>query len=148
MTNTTMPLNKPEILLVDDSPADLDLIRDAISSSSYQSNVNTVPDGEEAIARLHCAGVYSNAARPSLVILDLNLPRKCGRVVLAEFKSNPSLQSIPVVVFTTSRSLKDVKDCYALGANCYVTKPGSLDDFRTAVQSIQEFWLGVAHLPD
>ena len=148
MTFIAMSLNRSEILLVDDSPADLDLIRDAISSSSCQCNVNTVSDGEEAIARLHRAGVYCNAARPSLVILDLNLPRKGGRVVLAECKSHPSLLSIPVVVFTTSRSLKDVKDCYALGANCYVSKPGSLDDFRTAVQSIQDFWLGVARLPD
>jgi CheY-like chemotaxis protein len=143
-----MSLNRPEILLVDDSPADLDLICDAISSGPYPSSVSTVPDGAEAIARLHSAGVYCNAARPTLVILDLNLPRKGGLVVLAEFKSNPNLQSIPVVVFTTSRSLKDVKDCYARGANCYVSKPGSLEDFRKAVQSIQQFWLGVARLPD
>lgn len=143
-----MSLNKPEILVVDDSPSDQDLIRDAISSSSHKIDVNAVLNGEEAIARLHGAGIYGNAARPSLVILDLNLPRKSGRIVLAECKSHPALQSIPVVVFTTSRSLKDVKDCYALGANCYVSKPGSLDDFRAAVQSIENFWLSVVSLPD
>jgi two-component system response regulator len=143
-----MSFNRLEILLVDDSPADLDLIRDALEHSSYSGNINTVPDGEEAIACLHRAGIYCHAVRPSLVILDLNLPRKNGRVVLAECKSHANLHSIPVVVFTTSRSLKDVQDCYALGANCYVTKPGSLHDFRTAVQAIQHFWLGVARLPD
>ena len=110
-----MSPNRPEILLVDDSPADLDLIRDALSSSSYPCNITTVLDGEEAIACLLCAGIYANAARPSLVLLDLNLPRKNGRVVLAECKAHPSLRSIPVVVFTTSRSPKDVNDCYAWG---------------------------------
>jgi CheY-like chemotaxis protein len=136
-----------EILLVDDSPADLDLIRAALAASTYQSRVSTVPDGEEAIAFLHRAGAYANAARPNLVILDLNLPRKDGRVVLADFKSDPSLRLIPVVVFTTSRSRQDIARSYELGANCYVSKPGSLGDFRTAVQAIEKFWFGLASLP-
>jgi len=143
-----MSPTKPEILLVDDSPADLDLTLEALASSIYQSRVNTVPDGEEAIAYLHRAGAYSNAARPNLVILDLNLPRKDGRVVLADFKSDPALRSVPVVIFTTSHSRQDIARCYAIGANCYVSKPGNLKDFRTAVQAIEQYWFSVASLPD
>jgi chemotaxis family two-component system response regulator Rcp1 len=142
-----MSPTRPEILLVDDSPSDLDLIRDALSTAIRQSRVNTLPDGEEAIAFLRRAGPYLNAARPDLIILDLNLPRKDGRVVLADFKSEPALRSIPVVVFTTSHSRQDIARSYELGANCYVSKPGSLPEFRRAVQSIEQFWLGVAHLP-
>ena len=143
-----MPPVKPEILLVDDSPSDLDLIRDALSASIRQGHVSTLPDGEEAIAFLHRAGAYGSAARPDLIILDLNLPRKDGRVFLADFKSEPTLRSIPVVVFTTSHARKDIVRSYELGANCYVNKPGSLAEFRKAVQSIEQFWLGVASLPD
>ena len=142
-----MSPTKPDILLVDDSPSDLDLMREALGASPYHSLVNTVPDGEAAIAWLHRGGVHSGVARPTLVILDLNLPRKNGRVVLADFKTDPGLRSIPVVIFTTSQSRKDIVDCYALGANCYVSKPGGLDDFRKTVQSIEHFWLQVACLP-
>jgi chemotaxis family two-component system response regulator Rcp1 len=143
-----MTASRPEILLMDDSPADLDLIRDALSSSTYESHVNTVPDGEEAIAFVRRAGIYGDAKRPDLVILDLNLPRKDGRVVLADLKSEPSLQSIPVVIFTTSHAQRDILCSYQLGANCFVNKPGSLADFRKAVHSIEHFWLGVACLPE
>jgi two-component system, chemotaxis family, response regulator Rcp1 len=139
---------KLEILLVDDSPSDLDLIRDALAAGPCQGRVHTVPDGEEAIAFLRRSGAYGSAARPDLIILDLNLPRKDGRVVLADFKSEPTLRSIPVVVFTTSHSRKDIARSYELGANCYVSKPGSLEDFRKAVQAIQQFWLSVACLPE
>jgi CheY-like chemotaxis protein len=147
MTQIAMPSSKPEILLVDDSPADLDLIRDALSTSICPGHVNTVLDGEEAIAFLRRAGTYGSAVRPDLIILDLNLPRKDGRLVLADFKSEPTLRSIPVVVFTTSHSRQDIARSYELGANCYVSKPGSLEDFRKAVQSIQQFWFAVASLP-
>src|SRR5258706_7145526 len=143
-----MPPTKPEILLVEAGPADLDLTLEPLASSIYQSRVNTVPDGEEAIAYLHRAGAYSNAARPNLVILDLNLPRKDGRVVLADFKSDPALRSVPVVIFTTSHSRQDIARCYAIGANCYVSKPGNLKDSRTAVQAIEQYWFSVASLPD
>ena len=139
---------KPEILLVDDSPADLDLTREALAASTYQSRVHTVPDGEEAIAYLHRSGAYSNAPRPNLVVLDLNLPRKDGRVVLADFKADPALRSVPVVIFTTSHSRQDIARCYAIGANCYVSKPGNLKDFRTAVQAIEQFWFSVASMPE
>jgi CheY-like chemotaxis protein len=118
-----------------------------LSSSTYQSRISTVPDGEEAIAFLRQAGPYTDAPRPDLVILDLNLPRKDGRAVLAEAKSEPALRTIPVVVFTTSYSRPDVARSYVLGANCYVSKPGSLTDFLTAVQAIEKFWFGLARLP-
>jgi chemotaxis family two-component system response regulator Rcp1 len=137
-----------EVLLVDDNPADLDLIRDALSSVDHKPVVSTVQDGELAIAFLTHSGEFRGAPRPDLVILDLNLPRKDGRAVLAHVKSDPNLRSIPIVLFTTSGSRQDVIDCYALGANCYVSKPGSLDEFRKAVQSIQRFWLALARLPD
>lgn len=142
-----MSSTKREILLVDDSPSDLDLMREALGASVYQSSVNTVPDGEEAIAYLHRSGAHGNAIRPNLVILDLNLPRKDGRMVLSDFKADPSLLSVPVVIFTTSQSQKDIAGCYAIGANCYVTKPGSLSEFRTAVLAIEQFWFSVASLP-
>ena len=143
-----MPAAKPEILLVDDSLSDLDLIREALADNIRDGRVHTVLDGEEAIAFLRRSGSYCGVARPDLIILDLNLPRKNGRVVLADFKSEPSLCSIPVVVFTTSQSRQDIARAYELGANCFVNKPGSLGDFRKAVQSIQQFWLGVVCLPD
>ena len=142
-----MPPAKPEILLVDDSPSDLDLIREALAEHLSDSHIHSVPDGEEAIAFLRRSGDYTSAARPDLIILDLNLPRKDGRVVLADFKSEPSLRSIPVVVFTTSQSRQDISRSYELGANCFVAKPGSLGDFRKAVQSIRQFWLTIVCLP-
>jgi CheY-like chemotaxis protein len=143
-----MSRTRPEILLVDDSPSDLDLIRGTLSAGIRDGRVQTLLDGEEAIAFLHRAGAYGNAPRPDLIVLDLNLPRKDGRVVLADFKSDPTLSSIPVVVFTTSHSRKDIARSYELGANCYVSKPGSLDEFREAVQSIEQFWLRIARLPE
>jgi CheY-like chemotaxis protein len=108
MKGKTMPPAKPEILLVDDSPSDLDLIREALADNLSDGHVHSVPDGEAAIAFLRRSGDYGSAVRPDLIILDLNLPRKVGRVVLADFKSEPTLRSIPVVVFTTSRSRQDI----------------------------------------
>lgn len=139
-------LKEREILLVDDNPADLDLFRDAIAPHGPKPRVHTACDGEQAIAFLYRSGQFAAVARPDLIILDLNLPRRDGRSVLACVKSDPALRLIPIVMFTTSESSRDIADCYALGANCYVTKPGCLDDFRKAVRSIGEFWLGVARL--
>ena len=143
-----MTSSKPAILLVDDNPADLDLIREALSATNYQSGVSIVPDGEEAMNFLRHSGKYADVPRPDLVILDLNLPRKDGRAVLADFKSEPNLRSIPAVVFTTSHSTQDIVRCYELGANCYVSKPGSLDEFLAAVQAIERYWFGLASLPN
>lgn len=137
----------PQVLLVDDNPADVDLAQVALAGGRHQSRISNVGDGEEAIAFLHCAGRYASAVRPDLVILDLNLPKKDGRAVLAEVKTNAALRSIPVVVFSTSRALSDIARSYELGANCYVSKPGNLGDYFQVVKSIEEFWFGSASLP-
>jgi chemotaxis family two-component system response regulator Rcp1 len=137
----------PEILLVDDNPADSDLTWMVLARSTRQNHISAVYDGEQAMAFLHRSGKHSNAVRPQLVVLDLNLPRKDGRMVLDEVKADPELRKIPVVIFTTSRSGRDIARCYELGANCYVSKPGNLDDFRSVVRSIEDFWFGSASLP-
>jgi len=137
----------PQVLLVDDNPADVVLAREALARGRHQSCISNVGDGEEAMAFLRRAGRYANTVRPDLVILDLNLPKKDGRAVLAEAKADTKLRTIPVVVFSTSRSMLDITRSYDLGANCYVSKPGNLDDYLLAVQSIEEFWFGSASLP-
>jgi chemotaxis family two-component system response regulator Rcp1 len=137
----------PQVLLVDDNPADVALAREALAGGRHQSRISNVEDGEEALAFLHRAGRYANELRPDLVILDLNLPRKNGRVTLAEAKADANLRTIPVVVFSTSHSMADIGRCYELGANCYVSKPGNLDDYFRVLQSIEEFWFGLASVP-
>jgi len=137
----------PEILLVDDNPADVGLISEVLASSPHRSHVHRVVDGEEAMAFLRRSGKHSDAVRPDLVVLDLNLPRKDGRAVLAEVKADPDLHKLPIVVFTTSSSSLDIARSYELGANCYLSKPGNLGDFFAAVQSIEEFWFDFASLP-
>ncbi len=137
----------PEILLVDDNPADLDLTIDALAQSKWPSNVSTVSDGAEALAFLRREGKYAHAARPNLVLLDLNLPRKDGRSVLAEAKSDPTLRRIPVVIFSTSQAPLDIERCYDLNANSYVSKPSTLRDWMAAVILLKEFWIGCACLP-
>ena len=137
----------PEILLVDDNPADAGLTREVLGTSERQSHVSTVMDGEEALDFLHRVGKHSDARRPDLLILDLNLPRKDGRAVLAEVKADPELNEIPVVIFTTSHSARDIARCYELGANSFVSKPGNMADFFSAVRSIENFWVEYS-LPD
>ena len=137
----------PQVLLVDDNPADVVLAREALAGRRHQSCISHVADGEEAMAFLRHAGPYANAVRPDLVILDLNLPKKDGRGVLADAKADTNLRTIPIVVFSTSRSMLDITRSYDLGANCYVSKPGNLDDYFLAVQAIEEFWFGSASLP-
>src|SRR5215813_8506386 len=118
--HTIQPLkSQPEVLLVDDNPADIDLMREILGSCKHHYHVSSVTDGEEAILFLHRRGKYSEAPCPDLVILDLNLPRKDGRTVLKELKSDSLFYKIPVVVFTTSQASSDITSCYALGANCY-----------------------------
>jgi CheY-like chemotaxis protein len=135
------------VLMVDDNPADLDLAREALKDGASRSQINTVGDGEEAIAFLKQKGVHAEKPRPDLVILDLNLPKKDGRAVLAELKGDPGLHGIPVVVFSTSRLSSDISRSYELGANCYVNKPGNLNEFFAAVKAIEEFWFGLTSLP-
>ncbi|MGC2197594.1 MAG: response regulator [Terriglobales bacterium] len=136
-----------EVLLVDDNPADLDLTRDVLGKSKVRFHVSTVGDGEEAMEFLRGQGKFVAAPRPDIIVLDLNLPRKDGREVLSEVRSDPALARIPVVVFTTSQASSDVNRSYELGANCYLRKPGNLADFTRVVQSMADFWLSFASLP-
>jgi CheY-like chemotaxis protein len=137
----------PEILLVDDNPADIDLMSEVLANSKRHVHVNVANDGEKAISFLRRQGEYAKAPAPDLVVLDLNLPRKDGREVLSEVKADPTLAKIPVVIFTTSQADSDVTRSYELGANCYLRKPGNLPDFVAVVQSMADFWLGFASLP-
>ena len=122
-------------------------MREILGSSKRHYNVSAVTDGEEAISFLCHEGKYAAAPTPDLVVLDLNLPRKDGRTVLKELKSDARFSKIPVVVFTTSQAGSDIASSYELGANCYLRKPGNLADYRAVVQSMADFWLGFATLP-
>ena len=137
----------PEILMVDDNPADIDLTSEVLGRSKKQFHVNAVNDGAEAISFLQRQGKYAEAPVPDLVVLDLNLPRKDGCEVLANIKADPALAKIPVVIFTTSQAHSDITRSYKLGANCYLRKPGNLPEFVQVVQSMAQFWLGFASLP-
>ena len=132
---------------MDDNPADIDLMREILGSCKHHYSVNSVADGEEAISFLHRRGKYAESPTPDLLILDLNLPRKDGRAVLKELKSDPLFWKIPIVVFTTSQASSDITSSYELGANCYLRKPGNLAEYRAVVQSMADFWLGFATLP-
>ncbi len=143
-------MNNPrpiQILLVEDNPGDARLTEEALRDGKVHNRLTVVPDGVEAMAYLRREGKYADAPRPDLILLDLNLPRKDGREVLRETKSDDALKSIPVVVLTTSRAEEDVLRSYGLHANSYVTKPVDLDQFIAAVRSIEDFWITVATLP-
>src|SRR5271166_5283517 len=145
---TTPPRGEPiEILLVEDSPDDAALTMDALRDGRVHNRVTVLEDGVEAMAYLRREGRYSQALRPDLILLDLNLPRKNGREVLAEVKQDPDLRRIPVVVMTSSDDEKDILAAYNLYVNCYVTKPVDLDQFIKVVKSIEHFWFSVVKLP-
>ncbi len=142
------PFVRPiEILLVEDSPSDVKLTLTILGQAKIANQVSHVEDGVEAMEFLRQQGKYVHAPRPDLILLDLNLPRKDGREVLAELKIDPELATIPVVVLTTSKSEQDVLRSYELRANCYVTKPVDFTSFLEVVQSIEKFWLAVVTLP-
>lgn len=136
-----------EILLVEDNPADVRLTREALKDAKVLNRLSVVMDGEEAMAFLRREGRHAEAPRPDLILLDLNLPRKDGREVLAEVKEDESLRSIPVVILTTSKSESDVLRSYDLHANCYISKPVGLEQFLRVIESIEDFWLSVVRLP-
>jgi len=136
-----------EFLLVEDNPGDVRLTREALDESKLRNNLTVVGDGIEALAYLRREGKYAAAPRPDVVLLDLNLPRKSGREVLAEIKADPALKRIPVVVITSSEAERDILATYELHANCYVTKPVDLDQFIKVVRSIETFWLTIVKLP-
>jgi len=137
----------PDILVVDDNPADVALISEALAGSKHRSKISSVRDGVEAMAFLNRREKYTASNRPDLVILDLNLPKRDGMAVLAAMKAGPDLRRIPVVIFSTSLLRQDIMRSYEMGANCYVSKPGNLNDFFSAVKSIEEFWFGFVNLP-
>ena len=136
-----------EILLVEDSPSDTDLTLEALRDFKVRNHVTVVEDGVLAMQFLRREGEYAEAPRPDLIMLDLNLPRKDGREVLAEVKADQSLSTIPVVVLTTSRAEQDILRSYQLNANCYITKPVDFNQFLEVVRTIESFWLFVVTLP-
>lgn len=136
-----------EILLAEDSPSDTELTLEALRDGKVANHLSVVEDGVQAMEFLRRQGPYSQAPRPDLILLDLNLPRKDGREVLNELKADPDLKWIPVVVLTTSRAEQDVVQAYKLSANCYITKPVDFRQYLEVVQSIEHFWLTVVTLP-
>jgi CheY-like chemotaxis protein len=145
---TPKPAGHPiEVLLVEDDPGDVLLIREAFDFNKVHNNLNVVSDGEQALDYLRGIGDYAGSIRPDLVLLDLNLPRKDGREVLAEAKSDPELRAIPIVVLTTSEAEEDVLRSYQLHANAYVTKPVDFQRFVSIVRQIDDFFVSVVRLP-
>ena len=136
-----------QILLVEDSPGDVNLTREALRGARIRNQLHVVGDGEEALDFLHRRGEHADAPRPDLVLLDLNLPRKDGRAVLEEVKSDPELLTIPVIVLTTSAAHEDVARAYAHHANCFITKPVDFGDFLAAIRQLEGFWLEIVRLP-
>jgi len=136
-----------EILLVEDNPGDARLAKEALMDSKFKNNLTTVADGVEALEYLYKKGIHQDAKTPDLILLDLNLPRKDGREVLAEIKTDDNLKRIPVVILTTSSAEEDVLKTYNLHANCYITKPIDLDQFMKVVKSIEDFWITIVKLP-
>jgi CheY-like chemotaxis protein len=144
----TFEIGKPiEILLVEDSAGDVRLIQENLKESKVRNTLNVVGDGIEAMAYLRNEGKYKDAPRPDLVLLDLNLPKKDGRQVLTEIKSDENLKCIPVVVLTISKAEEDIMKSYSLHANAYISKPVDLNQFLKVVKAIEEFWLTVVKLP-
>jgi CheY-like chemotaxis protein len=135
------------ILLIEDNLGDIRLIQEVLKESAHKHELNIVTDGEQAIFYLKKEGKFADAAVPNLIFLDLNLPKKDGREVLAEIKNNEALRSIPVVVFSSSEAEKDIQRSYDLHANCYVVKPFDFNHFSKVIHSIQNFWLNVVKLP-
>lgn len=136
-----------QILLVEDNPGDVLLTKEALKEGKVHNNLYVVSDGVEAMAFLHREEPYPHAIRPDVILLDLNLPRKNGREVLAEIKADPGLRRIPVVILTTSAAEEDILETYNLHANCYITKPVDLDQFIKVVRSVEEFWFSIVKLP-
>jgi len=137
-----------QILLVEDQPADVRLTKEILADGKVAKDVHVATDGEQAMAFLRRQGEFADSPRPDLVLLDLNLPRMDGREVLAQIKSDPDLLRTPVIVLTTSSAERDVLDAYEHRANAYVTKPIDLDEFVSAVASIEQFWLTRVRLPE
>lgn len=143
----TFPNYPIEILVVEDNPADVRLIEEALREGKFNNRLSVAEDGAEAIEFLRRQGKYLTAKRPDLILLDLNLPKKDGREVLAEIKEDEDLRKIPVVVLTTSRAEEDIVRSYKLHANCFISKPVGIEQFMEVVRQIEEFWLSIVKLP-
>jgi CheY-like chemotaxis protein len=144
IAETTIPI---EILLVEDNPGDVRLTQEAFKEIKMRNRLNVVKDGVEAMAFLRRQGEYADAPRPDLILLDLNLPKKDGREVLAEIKNDDSLKRIPVIILTVSGAEEDILKTYNSHANAYITKPIDLEQFGKVVKSIEDFWLTIVKLP-
>ncbi len=142
--NETKPI---EILLIEDNAGDARLAREALRDAKVTNHLTWIADGVEALAYLRREGQFDKAARPDLILLDLNLPRKDGREVLSEIKTDDKLKRIPVVILTTSQAEEDILRAYHLSANCYISKPVDLDQFIKVVRTIEDFWLTIVKLP-
>ena len=136
-----------EILLVEDNPGDVRLTQEAMKEGKMRNNLSVARDGVEAMAFLRQEGEFKDVPRPDVVLLDLNLPKKDGREVLAEIKADPELRRIPVVVLTSSKADEDIASSYDSHANCYVTKPGDLEQFMEVIRSVEGFWVQIVKLP-
>lgn len=136
-----------DVLLVEDNPGDARLVFEAFREGRIVNRLHHVADGQAAMDWVQRCGEHTDAPRPDLILLDLNLPRKHGKEVLAELKSDPGLREIPVIALTTSDADHDVRDCYAAGANAYIVKPVELDRFLDAMKMLEEFWLCIVKLP-
>lgn len=137
-----------DILLVEDNPGDVRLIKEALKEGKIENNLEVVIDGEQALTFLYKKGDFLNAITPDLILLDLNLPKINGFEVLERIKNDPELKVIPVIVLTTSQSERDIVESYSLHVNCYVSKPVEYDSFMTVVRSIENFWFTIVKLPD
>jgi len=147
MTTETTDSRMIEILLVEDNPGDVLLTREAMKAGKLRNRLSVVGDGVDALAFLRRQGSFADAPRPDLILLDLNLPRKDGREVLAEIKDDPQFRAIPVVVLTTSAAEQDVERAYNLHANCYITKPVDFNQFMNVIEQVDNFWINVVTLP-
>ncbi|HLB70067.1 MAG: response regulator [Candidatus Methanoperedens sp.] len=145
--STENVFRQTEILLVEDNPGDVRLTIEAFKESKIRNSLHVAGDGVEALAYLRREGMYSDAPRPDLILLDLNLPKKDGRQVLKEIKEDPVLKRIPVAVMTTSKAEEDIIRSYDLHANCYISKPIDLDQFISVVRSLENFWFSIVTLP-
>ena len=146
-TIETTTLKPVKILLIEDNPGDIALTKKALTKSKLANNLDVVNDGEEALAFLRKEGKFASAARPDLILLDLNLPKKSGVEVLAAIKSDEDLKRIPIVILTTSKKEEDILRSYNNYANCYITKPVDLTQFQTIVNNIENFWFSIVTLP-